>query len=151
MEPPTALQDWDRTAGMIRVTGKGGHERELPIPTEVHRHLRNYLAEHPAPNGPLIRSYANPSVSLKRQTISKMVGAWMVAAGVKYGRFDGISAHALRHTAASDVLEECGDLRVVMEMLGHLHLSSTAIYLKRAGIPKMRAAMEGRTYQQENQ
>jgi len=38
---------------------------------------------------------------------------------------DGASAHALRATAASDVLDACGDLRVVQEMLGHQNLATT--------------------------
>jgi site-specific recombinase XerC len=141
------VEDWDRDAGALFVTGKGGHERVLPVPKMVLRHLRNYLVEYPASVGPLIRSYANPSDALQAKTISKMAGAWMNEAGVKLHPFDGVSAHALRHTAATDVYKQCKDLRVVQEMLGHQNLATTAIYLGRAGIPKMRKAMEGRTYQ----
>ena len=145
------VEDWDRTRNVIRVTGKFGNERELPLPDDATRHLRDYLVDCPATVGPLIRSHrrGRPWEPVRPQTVSKLVGIWMAAAGVKATPRDGISAHALRHTAASDVLDECGDLRVVMEMLGHQNLATTSIYLRRANIPQLRTAMNGRTYRQE--
>lgn len=140
------IGDWDRRAKLVRVVGKGGHERELPTSDEVERALTNYLAEWPATSGVLIRSYRDAASPILPATISEMVSAWMRAAGIKRGTRDGVSAHALRHTAASDVAETCGDLRVVQAMLGHQHLSTTSIYLRRAGMAEMRAAMAGRTY-----
>lgn len=59
-----------------------------------------------------------------------------------------MSAHALRHTAASDVLDRSNDLRIVQEMLGHRNLATTSIYLRRASLTQMREAMEGRTYEE---
>ncbi len=44
------------------------------------------------------------------------------------------------------MLDACGDLRVVQAMLGHAQLTSTAIYLRRAGAEQLRSAMEGRDY-----
>lgn len=142
------VEDWLRKDQLMRVTGKGRHEREVPVPGGARRALDAYLAEHPASSGPLFRGYTNSSQhdSLKPGTLSHYVSAWMLAAGVKHASGDGVSAHALRHTAASDVLDRCGDLRVVGEMLGHRHLSSSAPYLRRAGMGRMREAMEGRTY-----
>jgi site-specific recombinase XerD len=54
----------------------------------------------------------------------------------------------LRHTAASDVLEQCDDLCVVLQTLGHQNLATTAVYLRRARIDAMREAMEGRSYRE---
>jgi site-specific recombinase XerD len=70
----------------------------------------------------------------------------MARAGVKRHAYDGVSGHALRHTAASDVLDECKDLRAVQQMLGHAQLSTTAIYLRRVSAESLRTAMGGRTY-----
>jgi len=68
-------------------------------------------------------------------------------AGVKAGALDGRSAHGLRRTAASDVMDLCGDITIVQELLGHRLVSTTAEhYLRRVPIESMRAAMEGRTY-----
>lgn len=78
--------------------------------------------------------------------VSILVGAWMQAAGIKSHRYDGVSAHALRHTAASDVLDQCNDLRAVQAMLGHRHLNTTAIYLRRTSAHQLREAMAGRSY-----
>jgi site-specific recombinase XerC len=140
------VEDWDRAGKTLRITGKSGHQRELPVPGLVQQALTNYMVGCPATTGPLIRSYVQRTKSLLPATISDLVASWMALAGVKVGPRDGVSAHALRHTCASDVLDECGDLRVVQEMLGHEHLSTTAIYLRRAGIGKLRDAMEGRRY-----
>jgi len=140
------VTDYDPDAGLLRVTGKGMHERELPVPSEVARVLGLYLSSVGVVAGPLIRSTSNPARGLSAETISTYMSRWMWEAGVKQGRWDGRSAHALRHTAGSDVLDQCGDLRVVQAMLGHEHLSSTSIYLRRAALGQMRTAMEGRDY-----
>jgi site-specific recombinase XerD len=140
------VEDWNRRDHLLRLVGKGGHEREVPLPEECARLVDVYLAEYPATVGPLIRSYRQPSNALAADTISGMVSEWMRAAGVKRAPRDGIAAHALRHTAASDVLDACGDVRVVQSLLGHKNLSTTAIYLRRADLPRMREAMRGRSY-----
>ena len=140
--------DWDRRGGIVRVRGKSGHERELPVTDEVAAALGRYLDEHPATSGPLLRSYADGASPLRPATLSVYVAAWMRAAGIKRHPRDGVSAHALRHTAASDVADRCNDLRVVQAMLGHQHLSTTSIYLRRAGMAEMRTAMAGRTYRE---
>ncbi len=138
--------DWDRAVGVMVVEGKGRHQRALPVPLDVEAAVGAYLHRHPATAGPLIRSYRVPPEALHADTISGMVSEWMALAGIKRLPRDGVSAHALRHTAASDVLEHCHDLRVVQAMLGHQHLSSTSVYLRRAAIGQMREAMDGRTY-----
>jgi integrase/recombinase XerC len=140
------LVDWSRPAGTLLVHGKGQRERVLPVTDEVRRALDAYLAERPAWSGPLVRSYRRPWCGLSPDTISGMVSEWMRAAGVKHWARDGVSAHALRHTAASDVLDRSHDLRAVQEMLGHRQLQTTAVYLRRANLDRLRAAMAGRDY-----
>ncbi|HET7736438.1 MAG TPA: tyrosine-type recombinase/integrase [Nocardioidaceae bacterium] len=141
------VSDYDPDGGMLRVTGKAMHERELPVPGEVGAALDGYLRSvGGVMSGPLIRSTRSTAHGLSAETISTYMSRWMSEAGLKVGRWDGRSAHALRHTAASDVLDRCHDLRVVQEMLGHQHLSSTSIYLRRAGMAQLREAMEGRYY-----
>lgn len=140
------MGQWDRRAQVMVVRGKGSHERALPVPAEVAAAIAAYLTEHPTGSGPLIRSYRRPGRALTADALSGMVSEWFRAAGVKGAPRDGISAHALRATAASDVLDTCGDLRVVQEMLGHQNLATTSIYLRRASLPQMRSAMGGRRY-----
>ncbi|MDP9167490.1 MAG: tyrosine-type recombinase/integrase, partial [Actinomycetota bacterium] len=116
------LGDWDRDRKLLTIRGKGSHERVVPVPPRVALAIREYLKEQPSNAGPLIRSKRQPNSPLTPDTISGMVSEWMGAAKVKRLPRDGNSAHALRHTAASDVLDACGDLRVVQEMLGHSQL-----------------------------
>lgn len=139
--------DWDRSRNTMRITGKFGHERLLPVPAEVAVAVDEYLDEHPAGAGPLIRSYRRPGLPVAPATLSGMVSEWMRAARIKRVARNGVSAHALRHTAASDVLDECKDLRVVQLMLGHQNLSTTAIYLRSANLDELRIAMAGRRYE----
>lgn len=138
------LGHWDRRSGEMTVTGKGGHERVVAVQAEVSTAVLAYLDEYPATAGPLIRSFRKPGQRLRADTLSGMVSEWMRQAGVKRYPRDGVSAHALRATAASDILDACDDLRVVQEFLGHENLATTAIYLRRAELPKMRKAMAQR-------
>lgn len=136
-------EDYDAAGATILVHGKGNKERLLPVPRQVARALERI---HVASSGPVIRSKTTGQAVLPT-TIGAMMTALMRRAGVKQAPWDGVSGHALRHTAASDVLESSGyDLRTVQAMLGHEHLSSTAIYLRRASAEQIRSAMDGRDY-----
>lgn len=140
------VEDWLRRDQLLRVVGKGSHERTVPMIRAASHALDDYLAEWPATVGPMIRSTTDPSRPLSLSALSHYMARWMYDAGIKHAPRDGVNGHALRHTAASDVLDQCDDLRVVQEMLGHQNLATTAVYLRRARIGKMREAMEGRTY-----
>lgn len=138
------VEDWQRRDKLLRVTGKGSHEREVPMIAGAAYALDAYLSEWPATVGPMIRSTTDPSKPLSLSALSHYMAEWMYDAGIKHAPRDGVNGHALRHTAASDVLDQCDDLRVVQEMLGHRNLATTAVYLRRAQIGKIRDAMEGR-------
>lgn len=140
------VTDYDPEARILFVKGKADHEREVTVPTRLADHLDRWLDQHGTMQGPLIHNYRDVGQGLEAGTISIMVVRWMYEAGVKKHPRDGRAAHSLRHTCASDVLEECGDLRVVQELLGHANLSSTEPYLKKAGLKKMAAAVENRCY-----
>lgn len=137
--------DLDRLNGMMRVHGKGGHERILPIMEETEAALDEYLAQFPATAGPLVRSYRQPSRALAADTISGYVSEWMDAARIKRARRDGVSAHALRHTTATDMLRSGAHLRDVQYALGHAHLSTTEVYLPFI-VRGLSEAMGGRSY-----
>ena len=97
--------------------------------------------------GPLIRSQLHPAQHLAPATLSQYLRRWMRDAGVKARALDGRSAHGLRRTALSDVMDRSGDIRVVQEMAGHRDLDTTARhYLRRVPLDRLREAMEGRTY-----
>ena len=139
-------EDYDPTAGTLLVVGKAQHERLIPVPSPVADALRPVRTR--GATGPIIRAYHGHGVT--PGWVGARTSELMRKAGIKSAPYDGVSGHALRHTCASDVLDQCGDLRTVQEMLGHAHLTSTAIYLRRAGMGKMREAMEGRAYRPDD-
>lgn len=141
-----ATSDYDPDGLTLRLVGKGGHERVVPVPVEVAVALDRYLDETGRVAGPLIRSEANQRAGLDAGTISIYMTRWMAGAGIKTRRYDGRSAHGLRRTAASDVMDTSHDVRIVQHMLGHEHISSTALYIRPVTMASMREAMSGRAY-----
>lgn len=138
-------EHYDEAAGLLEVRGsKNGKDRVLPVTDEVASALAKI--RHGG-TGPVIRSELESHRPISIERVGFLVRRIMERAQVKHHAFDGISAHALRHTAASDVLDTCGDLRVVQELLGHERLSTTAIYLRRRSASQMRDALGGRTYE----
>jgi integrase/recombinase XerD len=144
----TADIDWDRR--LLHVRGKADNERVLPLVDDAVDALRDYLAwrgDHPGPVLEQFNGRSRPTgASLSAPYIGDIASRVFDRAGVKRGPWDGNSGHALRHTAASDVLDRCGNVRTVQAMLGHVSLQSTQIYLRRASLDQLRDAMSGRTY-----
>ena len=141
------VEDWLRRDRLMRLVGKGGHERVVPVPPRASAAFAAYLDEHPATVGPFFRSYQRPHMPLAPSTIGHMMSDLMYEAGIKHAPHDGVSGHALRRTCASEVLDACGDLRVVQQLLGHAHLSSTSVYLRRANLVQLREAMECQSWE----
>lgn len=133
------LGDVDFDGRIMLVRGKGGHERVLPVSEESWGALIEYLTERPAYAGPLVRSYNDPHRGIDASYISTLVARWLRAAGVE------ATAHALRHTAASDMLRNGAHLRDVQAALGHVSLSTTQRYLPWV-VGDLRQAMAGRRY-----
>ena len=140
------VEDYDPVGRMIRLTGKLDNQRAIPVPANVAVALDRYLDELGRVPGPLIRQLGNPYVGLKATTLSTYVSRWMKAAGIKTRSYDGKSAHALRRTAASDVMERTRDIYAVKRMLGHESIETTTIYLREVSDAVLRDAMEGRDY-----
>lgn len=138
------VEHWSRRGHEMLLIGKHGHERTVSVPTDAAHAFDAYLTEHPATVGPFFRSYTRPGTRLTTSTLGHYVARWMLDAGVKLTSGDGLSGHALRRTCASELLDETGDIRIVQEVLGHAHLSSSAPYLKRLTRTKMLDAMETR-------
>jgi integrase len=124
------VADWDSSAAELRVVGKGGHVRDMQVLDDLAVLLDRRCAGR----------RAGPLVGITAERISVLVSGWMAAAGIKTGRYDGISAHALRHTAASNLLDGCDNVRLVQEFLGHQSLATTERYLRRHNKAEMRAA-----------
>lgn len=142
-----ALQfgDVDFDEQVVLVNGKGGHQRVLPLSSETVLAVKRYLGDWPGYGGPLIRGYKNPLKGLTAGTVSGLVGGWMYDAGIKAAPRDGVSAHALRHTAATDMLRAGAHVRDVQAVLGHSSLATTEAYMPWI-VGELREAMGGREY-----
>lgn len=131
--------DIDLAERLVLIRGKGGHERVLPVTAETWRAINAYLTEHPSKVGPLIRSFSRPGRGIGAQHISVLVSEWMHEADV------AATAHALRHTAATDMLRAGAHVRDVQHALGHQSLATTQKYLPWI-VGDLREAMDGRRY-----
>lgn len=125
------LEEIDLHGRLMLVHGKGSKDRWVPISEPTATAILEYLGEHPAASGPLVRSYQHPSRALGIDRIGFYVSELMRDAGIKQGPHDGRSAHALRHTFAGGMLDNGADPRVLQSALGHQSLGSTWVYTRR--------------------
>ena len=129
------LGDLDLTDGLVRVLGKGGKERVVPVGRGARDALEHYLRD-----GRLqLRSARSRRVSESdavflnaRGTRISRQACWTIVrnAGQRVGLADHLSPHVLRHSCATHMLDHGADLRVVQELLGHATLSTTQVYTK---------------------
>lgn len=136
------VHDADLRRETLIITGKAENEDVLPLPTSCTAALRRYLGRHPAPAGPLFRTYTNPQRPMSAQLISDLVGKWLRDAGVKRAAYDGLGAHALRRTCATDLLDSGANLRQVQAVMRHESLATTQRYLRRADAEELRSVLE---------
>ncbi|MDO5611064.1 MAG: site-specific tyrosine recombinase XerD [Pseudomonadota bacterium] len=116
--------------GVLRVVGKGGKERLVPIGEEAQHWLKRYLDEA---RGPLAAGKSgneklfinSGGAALTRQQIWRRIKAQAIIAGIAPER---ISPHVLRHSFATHLLNHGADLRALQLLLGHSSLSTTQIY-----------------------
>lgn len=141
-----ALELGDIDGRLAVVQGKGGHQRAVPLTAEVRAALDAYMAERGGCAGPLIDNYQRPGNGLSPHTISQLVRGICRAAGIKRFAHDGISAHGLRRTCASDLAERDVPMLDIAEALGHQSIETTRKYYTRHRATRLTTVMEGRWY-----
>lgn len=109
----------------LRIRGKGGKERIVPVLPAVSDAITAYLRACPfssGPNAPLFLGARGGPLSprIVQRAMAKMRSA--------LGLPDTATPHALRHSFATHLLANGGDLRAIQELLGHASLSTTQIY-----------------------
>ncbi len=123
------MENVDSKAGFLRVVGKGGKERIVPVAlpaletlTEYVKHWRpRFLKKKGASNILFLSRRGRP---ITRQTLWNRIRHWGRESGIR----DRISPHTLRHSFAGHLLGGGADLRAVQAMLGHADISTTQIY-----------------------
>ena len=133
-EELTALDtgDADFDAEELRVHGKGGKERVVPIGEQAWRNLNAYLER----GRPLLAREGDPGERaiflsksgrrLSTADLRRRLRAWAQRAGMP----PGATPHTLRHSFATHLLEGGADLRTIQELLGHSTISTTQTYTR---------------------
>ncbi|MQS51723.1 site-specific tyrosine recombinase XerD [Companilactobacillus mishanensis] len=124
-----SLDDLHLDLGLIKTIGKGDKERLLPIGQTAISWINKYFD---TTRKELVSKYGEKSAvflnfrgqHLTRQSIWRMIKKYINQVGIK----KDVTPHTLRHSFATNLLENGADLRVVQELLGHSDISTTQIY-----------------------
>jgi integrase/recombinase XerD len=122
------VDDLDLEEGSLRVLGKGGKEREVPLGSFGRDAVAAYLTRgRPALATAVSRGalFLNARGGrLSRQSCARLLGRYVRLAGIDRR----VTLHTLRHSFATHLLEGGADVRVVQELLGHASVATTQIY-----------------------
>jgi integrase/recombinase XerC len=118
------IGELDFSGGMVRVMGKGGKERIVPVGSRAITAVHEYLADRGerAGSGPLFLNTRGNRIN--RRSVARIIDDHVL----RIAAFKRISPHILRHTFATHMLEGGADLRAIQELLGHASLSTTQKY-----------------------
>jgi integrase/recombinase XerC len=110
---------------VLRIRGKGGKERMVPVIPAARRAVAEYVAECPLvieAGGPLFLGARGGPLN------PRLIARAMEGARMQLGLPATATPHAMRHSFATHLLSAGGDLRAIQELLGHASLSTTQAY-----------------------
>lgn len=119
------LSNIDLTSSILKVLGKGGKERIVPLGSKAQEAIRQFIDKrhelHPKGDSLFVNSRGG---RLSTRSVGRIVKKYSVISGIP----KNVSPHVLRHTFATHLLGSGADLRAIQEMLGHSSLSTTQRY-----------------------
>ena len=136
------IDDIDSKSFQIKVTGKGRKDRYTLLPKQLLEDLRKYYLQH-KPQTYLFEGQT-AGKPMHPRSIQHFIQRYITLIGL--GGKD-YSAHTLRHSFATHLLDAGTDMHTIKELLGHSNISTTMVYLhlqqsKRAGLVSPFDAME---------
>ena len=122
------VDDVDLDRGSVRVLGKGGKEREVPLGRYGREAVEAYVTRT-RPEFASAKSRGALFLNQRGGRLTRQSCARLLAAHVATADIDRrVSLHTLRHSFATHLLEGGADVRVVQELLGHASVATTQIY-----------------------
>jgi len=122
------VDDVDLEANAVRVLGKGGKEREVPIGRHANDAVGAYLSrsrpELASPRSRAALFLNTRGGRLTRQSVGRLLEGYARRTGIRRR----VTPHDLRHSFATHLLDGGADVRVVQELLGHVSVATTQIY-----------------------
>lgn len=119
------LGDVDLDSGILTTTGKGSKTRRVPVGSSAVEWMKSYLAvRRKKENIEIDNMFVTPlGRPINRQMIHFFIKEYAEKCGLQ-----GVSAHTLRHSFATHLVQNSADIRSVQQMLGHADISTTQIY-----------------------
>ncbi len=124
-----SVDDLERDSGLVRLDGKGGKQRVVPVGSFALRAVNAYLVR----SRPVLAATGEGTAALflnaRGGPLSRQ-SAWSVlqAVAARADLAGRVSPHTLRHSFATHLLDGGADVRVVQELLGHASVTTTQIY-----------------------
>lgn len=130
-----SLEALDFDSETVRVLGKGGKTRLVPVGEHARRALERYLAAGRPQLMPGGRDETTLFVSrsgrrLSTSDVRRRLRGWARRAAATSPAVIDAHPHALRHSFATHLLEGGADLRAIQELLGHASISTTQVYTR---------------------
>jgi integrase/recombinase XerC len=125
------IEKLDLESRLVKVLGKGGKERIIPVGKKAVAAIRDYMRKtekirkkkgYGKRNDPLFLNYRGERISAR--SINRIIKKHSRDSGI----MTDISPHSIRHTFATHLLDGGADLRSIQEFLGHVSLSTTQKY-----------------------
>ena len=126
-----AVDDVDARTAAVRLAGKGGKERVVPVGSYAVRAVEDYLVRARPALAAAARKGVRGALFLNsRGGALTRQSAWAIlrACAERAGLGEEISPHTLRHSFATHLLDGGADVRVVQELLGHASVTTTQVY-----------------------
>ena len=117
------LNDMDLKEGFVKVMGKGGKERFVPVGQSAITAINRYLSKRPVcESSALFINQKQNRVGVR--SVQNIIKQRALDVGITFN----VHPHMLRHAAATHFLQSSHDLRSVQEFLGHKSIKSTQVY-----------------------